>query len=54
VANGRPEPKPFLRPGDVVELEVEGLGRQRTVVTAGRVAAGETVEAHDDERREPA
>jgi 2-keto-4-pentenoate hydratase/2-oxohepta-3-ene-1,7-dioic acid hydratase in catechol pathway len=33
VAAGRPEPKPFLRDGDVVELEVEGLGRQRTPVT---------------------
>ena len=29
VANGQPEPKPFLRAGDVVELEVAGLGRQR-------------------------
>ncbi|MFJ9581426.1 fumarylacetoacetate hydrolase family protein [Streptomyces sp. NPDC101191] len=29
VAMGQPEPKPYLRPGDVVELEVEGLGRQR-------------------------
>ncbi|CAM5436652.1 fumarylacetoacetate hydrolase family protein [Streptomyces aurantiogriseus] len=29
VALGRPEPKPFLRAGDVVELEIEGLGRQR-------------------------
>ncbi|MFI2783067.1 fumarylacetoacetate hydrolase family protein [Streptomyces sp. ALB3] len=29
VAMGRPEPKPFLRAGDVVELEVAGLGRQR-------------------------
>ncbi|MEU5168404.1 MULTISPECIES: fumarylacetoacetate hydrolase family protein [Streptomyces] len=29
VAMGRPEPKPYLRAGDVVELEVEGLGRQR-------------------------
>ncbi|MBT2367024.1 fumarylacetoacetate hydrolase family protein [Streptomyces sp. ISL-10] len=29
VAMGRPEPKPFLRAGDVVELEIEGLGRQR-------------------------
>ncbi|GLW45365.1 2-hydroxyhepta-2,4-diene-1,7-dioate isomerase [Streptomyces sp. NBRC 14336] len=29
VALGQPEPKPFLRPGDVVELEVEGLGHQR-------------------------
>jgi len=32
VAVGRPEPKPFLRPGDLVELEVEHLGRQRTPV----------------------
>jgi 2-keto-4-pentenoate hydratase/2-oxohepta-3-ene-1,7-dioic acid hydratase in catechol pathway len=29
VAMGRPEPKPYLRAGDVVELEVGGLGRQR-------------------------
>ncbi|MEW2302884.1 fumarylacetoacetate hydrolase family protein [Streptomyces sp. NPDC006655] len=29
VAMGAPEPKPFLRAGDVVELEIEGLGRQR-------------------------
>ncbi|MEU4260433.1 fumarylacetoacetate hydrolase family protein [Streptomyces argenteolus] len=29
VALGRPEPKPYLRAGDVVELEIEGLGRQR-------------------------
>lgn len=29
VAMGRPEPKPYLRAGDVVELEVDGLGRQR-------------------------
>ncbi|MFF4898391.1 fumarylacetoacetate hydrolase family protein [Streptomyces sp. NPDC001068] len=29
VAQGAPEPKPFLRGGDVVELEVTGLGRQR-------------------------
>lgn len=29
VAAGQPEPKPFLRAGDVVELEIEGLGRQR-------------------------
>ncbi|HWU21650.1 MAG TPA: fumarylacetoacetate hydrolase family protein [Nocardioides sp.] len=32
VAAGRPEPKPFLRAGQVVELEVAGLGRQRTPV----------------------
>ncbi|HEY8983431.1 MAG TPA: fumarylacetoacetate hydrolase family protein [Streptomyces sp.] len=29
VALGAPEPKPYLRSGDVVELEIEGLGRQR-------------------------
>ncbi|WP_234544191.1 fumarylacetoacetate hydrolase family protein [Streptomyces shenzhenensis] len=29
VAMGAPEPKPFLRAGDVVELEISGLGRQR-------------------------
>lgn len=29
VAMGRPEPKPFLRAGDVVELEIGGLGKQR-------------------------
>ncbi|MBN6037181.1 fumarylacetoacetate hydrolase family protein [Amycolatopsis sp. 195334CR] len=29
VALGRPEPKPYLRAGDVVELEIAGLGTQR-------------------------
>ncbi|UGY95062.1 fumarylacetoacetate hydrolase family protein [Streptomyces gobiensis] len=29
VANGQPYPKPFLRAGDVVDLEIDGLGRQR-------------------------
>ncbi|MEU3185849.1 fumarylacetoacetate hydrolase family protein [Streptomyces sp. NPDC006923] len=29
VALGQPEPKPYLRAGDVVELEIEGLGAQR-------------------------
>ncbi|MGW7358925.1 fumarylacetoacetate hydrolase family protein [Streptomyces sp. NPDC054802] len=29
VAMGRPEPKPYLRAGDVVELEIDGLGSQR-------------------------
>ncbi|MFI9200104.1 fumarylacetoacetate hydrolase family protein [Streptomyces sp. NPDC053048] len=29
VAVARPEPKPYLRAGDVVELEIDGLGRQR-------------------------
>jgi 2-keto-4-pentenoate hydratase/2-oxohepta-3-ene-1,7-dioic acid hydratase in catechol pathway len=32
VALGQPEPKPYLRPGDVVELEIDGLGRQRQVL----------------------
>ncbi|RDG35295.1 fumarylacetoacetate hydrolase family protein [Streptomyces corynorhini] len=32
VAMGHPEPKPYLRAGDVVELEIEGLGRQRQVL----------------------
>jgi 2-keto-4-pentenoate hydratase/2-oxohepta-3-ene-1,7-dioic acid hydratase in catechol pathway len=34
VAATRPEPKPYLRHGDVVELQVAGLGRQRTCVRA--------------------
>jgi 2-keto-4-pentenoate hydratase/2-oxohepta-3-ene-1,7-dioic acid hydratase in catechol pathway len=29
VAFGQSDPKPYLRPGDVVELEIDGLGRQR-------------------------
>lgn len=29
VAMGHPEPQPYLRAGDVVELEIDGLGRQR-------------------------
>jgi 2-keto-4-pentenoate hydratase/2-oxohepta-3-ene-1,7-dioic acid hydratase in catechol pathway len=29
VAMGCPEPKPYLRAGDVMELEIDGLGRQR-------------------------
>ncbi|MFE4870707.1 fumarylacetoacetate hydrolase family protein [Streptomyces sp. NPDC056682] len=29
VAMGQAEPKPYLRAGDVVELEISGLGRQR-------------------------
>jgi 2-keto-4-pentenoate hydratase/2-oxohepta-3-ene-1,7-dioic acid hydratase in catechol pathway len=32
VAVGQPEPKPYLREGDVVELEIDGLGRQRQTV----------------------
>ncbi|MBR7673522.1 fumarylacetoacetate hydrolase family protein [Streptomyces daliensis] len=35
VAMGQPEPKPYLRPGDVVELEIEGLGRQRQELKQG-------------------
>jgi 2-keto-4-pentenoate hydratase/2-oxohepta-3-ene-1,7-dioic acid hydratase in catechol pathway len=34
VAVSRAEPKPFLRHGDLVELEVSGLGVQRTPVRA--------------------
>ncbi|MCK7628221.1 fumarylacetoacetate hydrolase family protein [Streptomyces sp. RS10V-4] len=34
VAMGQPEPKPYLRAGDVVELEVDGLGRQRQRLAA--------------------
>ncbi|GLI01568.1 fumarylacetoacetate hydrolase family protein [Phytohabitans aurantiacus] len=34
VALGQPEPKPYLRAGDVVELEVDGLGRQRQEIGA--------------------
>jgi 2-keto-4-pentenoate hydratase/2-oxohepta-3-ene-1,7-dioic acid hydratase in catechol pathway len=29
VALGQPEPKPYLKAGDVVELEIDGLGRAR-------------------------
>ena len=32
VALGQPEPKPYLRAGDVIELEIDGLGRQRQEV----------------------
>ncbi|MFC0505487.1 fumarylacetoacetate hydrolase family protein [Micromonospora costi] len=32
VALGQPDPKPYLTAGDVVELEIDGLGRQRQVV----------------------
>ncbi len=32
VALGHPEPRPYLRAGDVVEVEIEGLGRQRQQV----------------------
>ncbi|HKT05891.1 MAG TPA: fumarylacetoacetate hydrolase family protein [Rugosimonospora sp.] len=34
VALGQPEPKPYLRPGDVVELEIDRLGRQRQRLVA--------------------
>jgi 2-keto-4-pentenoate hydratase/2-oxohepta-3-ene-1,7-dioic acid hydratase in catechol pathway len=41
VAAGLPEPRPYLRPGDVVELEVQGLGRHRSpVVGPGLPPAG--------------
>jgi len=29
VALGQPDPKPYLKPGDIVELSIERLGRQR-------------------------
>lgn len=32
VALGYPDPQPYLREGDVVELEIAGLGRQRQVI----------------------
>jgi 2-keto-4-pentenoate hydratase/2-oxohepta-3-ene-1,7-dioic acid hydratase in catechol pathway len=32
VALGQPDPKPFLRAGDVVELEIDGLGSQRQIL----------------------
>jgi 2-keto-4-pentenoate hydratase/2-oxohepta-3-ene-1,7-dioic acid hydratase in catechol pathway len=35
VALGQPEPKPYLRAGDVVELEIDGLGRARQEMVAG-------------------
>jgi 2-keto-4-pentenoate hydratase/2-oxohepta-3-ene-1,7-dioic acid hydratase in catechol pathway len=35
VALGQPEPKPYLREGDVVELEIDGLGRQRQTLGRG-------------------
>jgi 2-keto-4-pentenoate hydratase/2-oxohepta-3-ene-1,7-dioic acid hydratase in catechol pathway len=34
VAMGQPEPKPYLRAGDVVELEIDGLGRARQLMVA--------------------
>ncbi|KNB49388.1 fumarylacetoacetate hydrolase family protein [Streptomyces caatingaensis] len=35
VALGRPEPRPYLRSGDLVELEIEGLGGQRVQFKGG-------------------
>ncbi|TDC38208.1 FAA hydrolase family protein [Micromonospora sp. 15K316] len=32
VALGRPDPKPYLTAGDVIEVEIDGLGRQRQKV----------------------
>jgi 2-keto-4-pentenoate hydratase/2-oxohepta-3-ene-1,7-dioic acid hydratase in catechol pathway len=32
VAQGQPEPKPFLRTGDVLEVEIDGLGTQRQYI----------------------
>ncbi|WP_432487535.1 fumarylacetoacetate hydrolase family protein [Kineococcus sp. SYSU DK018] len=36
VALGHPDPKPYLRAGDVVELEIDGLGRMRHPVGDAR------------------
>ncbi|WP_281279149.1 fumarylacetoacetate hydrolase family protein [Nocardia yunnanensis] len=36
VAISKPEPKPYLRDGDVVVVEVAGLGRQQTLATGVR------------------
>jgi 2-keto-4-pentenoate hydratase/2-oxohepta-3-ene-1,7-dioic acid hydratase in catechol pathway len=32
VALGAPEPKPYLRPGDIVDIEIDGLGQQRQLI----------------------
>ena len=32
VALGQPDPKPYLRAGDIVTLEIDGLGRARQEV----------------------
>ncbi len=34
VALGQPEPKPYLRAGDVVDLEIDGLGHARQTFVA--------------------
>ncbi|WP_031524653.1 fumarylacetoacetate hydrolase family protein [Streptomyces sp. NRRL F-5123] len=34
VALGQPEPRPYLRAGDTVELTIDGLGRQRQVLAS--------------------
>ncbi len=42
VAAAQPDPKPYLREGDLVELEVAGLGKQRNrVVARPRTVAAE-------------
>jgi 2-keto-4-pentenoate hydratase/2-oxohepta-3-ene-1,7-dioic acid hydratase in catechol pathway len=38
VAIGFPDPKPYLRDGDVVELAIDGLGRQRQQFTSASAA----------------
>ena len=35
VALGQPDPKPYLREGEVVELEIQGLGKQRQLIGQG-------------------
>ncbi len=34
VAMAHPDPKPYLRPGDVLDLEIDGLGHQHQVAAA--------------------
>jgi 2-keto-4-pentenoate hydratase/2-oxohepta-3-ene-1,7-dioic acid hydratase in catechol pathway len=40
VALGHPDPKPYLKPGDVVELSITGLGAQRQRFVAATAANG--------------
>jgi 2-keto-4-pentenoate hydratase/2-oxohepta-3-ene-1,7-dioic acid hydratase in catechol pathway len=39
VAMGRPDPKPYLRAGDIVELRIDGLGTQRQQVVDSAAGA---------------
>lgn len=51
VAFGHPDPKPYLRPGDVLEAEIDRLGRTRHVLTTAPLvnitsASGTTSDEH--------